>query len=186
MNYSKILPFDLSNGEGIRVSLFVSGCKFHCPDCFNQEAQSFDYGKPYTNITQNKIIELVSHPYVAGLSILGGDPLWQDWVSMKELEHLALIVHRMLHKTVWLWSGFTWEQIMNEFPSKALGTYTEEQKVLAHRASLVDECDVFIDGRYEKDLKNLTLKWRGSSNQRIIDVKKSIATKQVILYGENN
>ena len=186
MNYSSIRNMDISNGEGIRVSLFVSGCKFHCPDCFNQEAQSFDYGKPYTSRTQSQILELISQPYVAGLSILGGDPLWQDWVSIKELEHLALVVHRMLHKTVWLWSGFTWEQIMNDFPSEEIHRYTEEQKVLAHRASLVYECDVFVDGRYEKDLKDLTLKWRGSSNQRVIDVQKSITAKQVILYGENN
>lgn len=185
MNYSLIRSMDISNGEGIRVSLFVSGCKFHCPDCFNQEAQSFDYGKPYAPDTEQKILELVSNPYVAGLSILGGDPLWQSEEDIEQLCHLASEVKKR-NKTVWLWSGFTWEEVVTNRPPFILFGATDEEKLAYSRLHLVETSDVFIDGRYEKDLKDLTLKWRGSSNQRVIDVKKSIVAKQVVLYGENN
>ena len=184
MNYAKIIPFDLSNGEGIRVSLFVSGCNFHCLDCFNQECQAFDCGKPYTIETRDKILKLVSNPYVAGLSILGGDPLWQTKDDMNfYLDVLVSKVHE-LNKTVWLWSGFAWEEIMGNIWQ--LDTSFEAKQTMFARQQLVTDCDVFVDGRYDKNLKDLTLKWCGSSNQRVIDVQKSIAAKQVILYGEDN
>lgn len=174
MNYSKILPFDLANGTGIRISLFLSGCNFHCPDCFNQESQSFDYGKPFTNDAFDTIIELVSNPYVSGLSILGGDPLWQDETGLKELITLVNLIHAKPNKTVWLWSGFTWEKIM-----KASGESSMEARL---RRELVESCDVFVDGRFDKNLKDLTLKWRGSSNQRVIDIQQSLIADRIILY----
>ena len=176
MNYTKILPFDLANGTGIRVSLFLSGCNFHCPDCFNQESQRFDYGKPFTSNTVDTIFELISNPYVSGLSLLGGDPLWQDESGLKELIVLANAVHQK-SKTVWIWSGFTWEEIKS---SKDLSM---EAKL---RQLLVESCDVFVDGRFDKNLKDLTLKWRGSSNQRVIDVQKSLSTNKIILYEDAN
>lgn len=176
MNYTKILPFDLANGTGIRISLFVSGCNFHCPDCFNQESQSFNYGKPFTAETSNTILELVSNPYVSGLSILGGDPLWQDGQGLRELLSLIQEVHR-LNKTVWIWSGFTWEEIMDKAKDDYISTL---------RKDVVASSDVFVDGRFDKNLKDLTLKWRGSSNQRVIDVQQSLANNKIILLKENN
>ena len=176
MNYTKILPFDLANGTGVRVSLFLSGCNFHCPDCFNQESQRFDYGKPFTSNTVDTIFELISNPYVSGLSLRGGDPLCQDESGLKELIVFANAV-RQKSKTVWIWSGFTWEEIKS---SKDLSI---EAKL---RQLLVESCNVFVDGRFDKNLKDLTLKWRGSSNQRVIDVQKSLSANKVVLYEDTN
>ena len=170
MNYASIRRMDISNGEGIRVSLFVSGCNSHCPGCFNQEAQSFDYGKPYTDEVEKEILDLVSGEHVDGLSILGGDPLWQDESGIKQLINLINKTHD-LGKTVWLWSGFTWESVMNANSS-----------IEKCRKKLVESCDVFIDGPFEEAKKDLSLHWRGSSNQRVINVKESLRQNQIVLY----
>lgn len=176
MNYVKILPFDLANGTGVRISLFVSGCRFHCLGCFNQEFQDFDFGKPFTQDTVKTILNLVSNPYVSGLSILGGDPIWQDGQGLKNLLVLMQEIHR-LNKTTWIWSGFTWEEIMD---------INKDDYISILRKDVIALSDVFIDGRFEKNLKDLTLKWRGSSNQRVIDVQKSLSANKVILYEDTN
>lgn len=173
MNYTKILPFDLANGTGIRISLFLSGCRFHCPDCFNEESQDFDYGKPFTQDTIEIILNLVSNPYVSGLSILGGDPLWQDETGLINLIRLTYAV-RAKNKTIWIWSGFTWEEVMNISKTSSI----EAQL----RWKLIKSCDVFIDGKFDKNLKDLTLKWRGSSNQRVIDIQQSLIADRMVLY----
>ena len=176
MNYVKILPFDLANGTGVRISLFVSGCRFHCLGCFNQESQDFDFGKPFTQNTVKTILNLVSNPYVSGLSILGGDPIWQDGQGLKNLLVLMQEIHR-LNKTTWIWSGFTWEEIMD---------INKDDYISILRKDVIALSDVFIDGRFEKKLKDLTLKWRGSSNQRVIDVQKSLSANKVVLYEDTN
>ncbi len=173
MNYTKILPFDLANGTGIRISLFLSGCRFHCPDCFNEKSQDFDYGKPFTQDTIETILNLVSNPYVSGLSILGGDPLWQDETGLIDLIRLTYAV-RAKNKTIWIWSGFTWEEVMNISKTSSI----EAQL----RWKLIKSCDVFIDGKFDKNLKDLTLKWRGSSNQRVIDIQQSLIADRMVLY----
>lgn len=174
MRYLTIKQFDMANGEGIRTSLFVTGCNFHCKGCFNPEAQHFEYGKLYTEETEANILEMISNPHIKGLSILGGDPLWQDEIDLLILSQLIIKVHQM-GKTVWLWSGFTWEQI---FPKVTLDCDINN----INRQFLVENCDVLIDGQFEEDKKDLSLKWRGSSNQRVIDVQKSIEYKRVIQY----
>ena len=176
MNYVKILPFDLANGTGVRISLFVSGCRFHCLGCFNQESQDFDFGKPFTQNTVKTILNLVSNPYVSGLSVLGGDPIWQDGQGLKNLLVLMQEIHR-LNKTTWIWSGFTWEEIMD---------INKDDYISILRKDVIALSDVFIDGRFDKNLKDLTLKWRGSSNQRVIDVQKSLSANQVVLYEDAN
>lgn len=157
---------DISNGPGIRVSLFVSGCQFHCYNCFNKEAQDYNYGKPYTEETEYQIIKLVSKPHIAGLSILGGDPLWQNEKDIFDLARLAIKIREELNKNIWIWSGFTWEQIFNDpnIPD-------EDVKIMNARRHLINNCDVFVDGPYKDNLRDLRLKWRGSSNQRIIDIQ---------------
>lgn len=177
MNYAKIIPFDLANGNGIRIALFVSGCNSHCPGCFNPELQDFIYGKEFSESTKERALSLLSNPYVAGLSILGGDPLWQDEQGLTELIDL---VHQVknLGKTVWLWSGLTWETVM-----KASGESSIEVRL---RQQLVESCDVFVDGPFIESLKDLRLKWRGSSNQRVIDVQKSLKDGKVVLYESKN
>lgn len=175
MNYASIRSLDIVNGLGCRVSLFVSGCKFHCDECFNAPQQDFNYGHKYTPETKEKLLELISRPYIKGLSILGGDPLWQDSNGLWQLIELCEDVHK-LGKDIWIWSGFIWEQI---FPKVSLDELSE---IALYRQYLITKADVFVDGRFEKNKKDLTLKWKGSSNQRVIDVGKSLTENKVILF----
>lgn len=160
---------DITNGEGIRVSLFVSGCNFHCHNCFNKEAQDFNNGKQFTETEFNTICEWLRQPHIAGLSLLGGDPLCQDSTGFHIMNQLALTA-RSLGKTVWLWTGFKWEDIWND-----------ESDMRIYRQNLISLCDVVIDGQYVDSLRDLTLKWRGSSNQRVILSRMSINQKEPIL-----
>lgn len=168
MKYAKINLFDIANGEGIRVSLFVTGCKFHCNGCFNQEAQDFSYGKDFTSESVELILNRLKDERFDGLTLIGGDPLWQNTNDIKTLINLCKEVHK-LNKNVWLWSGFTWEDIFNG--------EGEEYKA---RQELISNCDVFIDGLFEETKKDLSLAWRGSYNQRIIKVKESLKENSVI------
>ena len=171
MNYGNIKFYDIANGEGIRTSLFVSGCTNHCQGCFNEEAQDFNYGQLYTHETEQAILEQISKPYVAGLSILGGEPLCQNNTGLTCLIELTNAVHD-LGKTVWLWTGFVWE----DFDHIELSIDKATIKTLLYN------CDVVVDGPFIEAQKDLTLAFRGSSNQRIIDVPKTIQTGKVVLY----
>ena len=170
MNYSQLITCDTANGEGVRTSLFVSGCTNHCPGCFNQEAQDFNYGKLYTQDTENILLDCVKQPYISGLSILGGDPLCQDDMGLITLNFLTHKVHS-LGKTVWLWTGFKWEDFnfTNNFSLQSL---------------LLSACDVVVDGPFIEAEKDLSLAFRGSRNQRIIDVRKTLGKGEIILYKE--
>ena len=170
MNYSQLITCDTANGEGIRTSLFVSGCTNHCPGCFNQEAQDFNYGKLYTQDTENILLDCIKQPYISGLSILGGDPLCQDDMGLITLNFLAHKVHS-LGKTVWLWTGFKWENFnfTNNFSLQSL---------------LLSACDVVVDGPFIETEKDLSLAFRGSRNQRIIDVRETLGKGEIILYKE--
>ena len=170
MNYSQLITCDTANGEGVRTSLFVSGCTNHCPGCFNQEAQDFNYGKLYTQDTENILLDCVKQPYISGLSILGGDPLCQDDMGLITLNFLAHKVHS-LGKTVWLWTGFKWENFnfTNNFSLQSL---------------LLSACDVVVDGPFIEAEKDLSLAFRGSRNQRIIDVRETLGKGEIILYKE--
>ena len=170
MNYSQLIACDTANGEGVRTSLFVSGCTNHCPGCFNQEAQDFNYGKLYTQDTENILLDCIKQPYISGLSILGGDPLCQDDAGLIALNSLAHKVHS-LGKTVWLWTGFKWEDFnfTNNFSLQSL---------------LLSACDVVVDGPFVEAEKDLSLAFRGSRNQRIIDVRKTLGKGEIILYKE--
>ena len=170
MNYSQLIACDTANGEGVRTSLFVSGCTNHCPGCFNQEAQDFNYGKLYTQDTENILLDCIKQPYNSGLSILGGDPLCQDDMGLITLNFLTHKVHS-LGKTVWLWTGFKWEDFnfTNNFSLQSL---------------LLSACDVVVDGPFIEAEKDLSLAFRGSRNQRIIDVRKTLGKGEIILYKE--
>lgn len=175
MNYGNIKFYDIANGEGIRTSLFVSGCPIHCPGCFNREAQDYNYGQPYTNQTHNTILEQISKPYIAGLSLLGGDPMCQDYDGLVNLISLAQEVRNM-GKTVWLWTGLTYEDI---FPLEHKGGWTAIEYA---RQCLFMACNVVVDGPFIEAQKDLTLAFRGSKNQRLIDVDKTLKANKVILY----
>ena len=177
MNYGNIKFYDIANGEGIRTSLFVSGCPIHCPGCFNQEAQDYNYGQPYTNQTHNTILEQISKPYIAGLSLLGGDPMCQDYDGLVNLISLAQEVRNM-GKTVWLWTGMRYEDI---FSPEHKGGWTAIEYA---RQCLFMACNVVVDGPFIEAQKDLTLAFRGSKNQRLIDVQKTLESNRVILYKE--
>ena len=170
MNYSQLITCDTANGEGVRTSLFVSGCTNYCPGCFNQEVQDFNYGKLYTQDTENILLESINYSYISGLSILGGDRLCQDDAGLITLNSLAHKVHS-LGKTVWLWTGFKWEDFnfTNNFSLQSL---------------LLSACDVVVDGPFVEAEKDLSLAFRGSRNQRIIDVRKTLGKGEIILYKE--
>ena len=151
MNYSGIKYPDVSNGPGCRVSLFVSGCSLNCPGCFNKNEQSFSWGEPYTEAVRSEILEKLNYPWVSGLSILGGDPL--EPKNQEEVSALVLSAKRQNpEKEIWLWTG----RIYPNLPK------TEYLK------NILDNIDVLIDGPFIESLKDLTLEWRGSSNQRIL------------------
>lgn len=161
MNYVTIKHLDIANGPGIRVSLFVSGCSRKCKGCFNQEAQDFTYGQEFTWETLHELERLVNDPNVSGLSILGGDPLEPEnrqWVETL----CAYIHHNCPEKTIWLWTGDLWENVKD--------------------LALIQHVDILVDGPFVEDLKDLRLKWKGSSNQRIINVTESLKTGEVVEY----
>lgn len=152
MNYAKIVDCDLANGDGVRVSLFVSGCTHHCKGCFNKEAWSFDFGKTYTQETELKIISLLSKPYIKGITILGGEP-FEPANKPALIGLLSHIKRKLPNKDVWCYTGFTIEQL----------TDSDDIKMM----SMID---TLVDGEFVESLKDQSLKFRGSSNQRIIDV----------------
>lgn len=169
MNYGKIKFYDIADGTGVRTSLFVSGCRNCCEDCFNRETWSFSYGKPYTQETENAIIESLKPDYIAGLSILGGEPFEKE-NQPEVLKLVARAKKECPDKSVWIYSGFTFEELLGG--SRASGQTAEEILKLA---------DVLVDGRFDKTKKNISLKFRGSENQRIIDLKPSLLQKKAII-----
>ena len=169
MNYGEIKFYDIADGTGVRTSLFVSGCRNCCEDCFNRETWSFSYGKPYTQETENAILESLKPDYLAGLSILGGEPFEKE-NQPEVLKLVARAKKECPDKSVWIYSGFTFEELLGG--SRASGQTAEEILKLA---------DVLVDGRFDKTKKNISLKFRGSENQRIIDLKPSLLQKKAII-----
>lgn len=160
MHYGKIRNCDIANGQGVRVSLFVSGCRNHCKNCFQPETWDFDYGTPYTEKTEEYIIQLLSKPYIQGLTILGGEPLEPE-NQQGLLRLLKRVKSDYPEKDIWCYTGYTLEQALEE-GSPCRCDVTDE---------LLSAIDVLVDGRFVEELKNITLKFRGSSNQRIISMK---------------
>ncbi len=156
MNYAVIKKNDIANGTGVRVSLFVSGCRHHCKNCFNSEAWDFSYGTPYTSETEKEILDAIDHSYVSGLSLLGGEPFEPE--NRPALIKLCREFRkRFPNKTIWCYSGFTLEQLQSDSISQP-----ETAK------ELLAELDVLVDGKFVEELKDITLQFRGSKNQRII------------------
>lgn len=178
MNYSALKKYSIGNGEGIRTSLYVSGCNFHCNGCFNPETWDFNFGVPYTIETENEILSLIKSDRVNGLSLLGGDPLWQ---SYEDIEQLLALVNKVkvLNKTTWIWSAFTWEELMEDESHKT------NPELWSKRKELILACDVWVDGRFILKERNLKLQWCGSNNQRVIDIKKSLESNSLILYSSD-
>ncbi len=169
MNYADIKQYDVANGVGVRVSLFVSGCTHHCKDCFNKEAWDFNYGKPFTENETEKILEYLRPGYVAGLSLLGGEPMEPE--NQKGLLPLLRRVHETYpEKNIWCYSGYL-------FDRDIVDRMCRESEITKELLSYID---ILVDGEFVADQKNLKVNFRGSDNQRIIDVKKSLDRGEVV------
>ena len=163
MNYAKIRKYDISNAPGVGATLFVSGCTHGCEGCFNKEQQNFKYGKEFTEETKKEFINICKNENIKAINILGGEPMQQ--VKDNTLLDLLKSLNEEVGKPIWLWSGYTFEEIINN----------------PERLALLKEVDVLIDGKYDENKKDLMLKYRGSSNQRVIDVKESLKNNEIAL-----
>ena len=157
--------FNFVDGEGVRNSLYVSGCLFACEGCFNKAVQNFNYGTPFTESLMNQIIEDLSHDYVQGLTLLGGEPFLNTDVCLSVVKRVRETFGSA--KDIWSWSGYTFEELLLETPDKL---------------ELLHSIDILVDGRFELAKRNLNLQFRGSSNQRIIDVPKSLAAGKAVIW----
>ncbi len=169
MNYAVIKKFDIANGPGVRVSLFVSGCRHKCKNCFNAEAWDFDYGKPFTDQTVDEIIKALKPDYIEGFSLLGGEPFEPENQSGVN-KMLTAIRKNCPEKTVWCYTGF-------DFEKQLLAGLVGDKEITLQNLSMID---VLVDGRFVEELKSPDLLFRGSSNQRIIDVKPSLKQKKAV------
>ena len=161
-------PFNFVDGEGVRCSLYLSGCKFHCEGCYNQATWNFRYGSPYTKELEERIMSDLSQSYVQGLTLLGGEPFLNTGVALPLVKRIR---EELPEKDIWSWTGYTWEELLQE----------DETKL-----ELLRNIDILVDGRFKRSKKNLLLQFRGSSNQRIIDVKKSLAENRVVIWEKLN
>ncbi len=161
MKYNKIRKMDISNGPGIRVSIFMQGCSFHCKECFNPETWNFDDGIDFSDETIDTILNLCDRDYIKGLSILGGDPMHPKNID-GTLKLAKAFKNKFSKKNLWVWTGYLYEVLKNK--------------------EVLNYIDVLIDGRFEIENYNPKLRWCGSSNQRVIDVKKSLKENRIVLY----
>lgn len=211
MRYASIRKLDISNGESIGASLFVQGCHFHCKNCFNKDTWDFDGGKEWTKDVEKKFMKLTESPYIKRISILGGEPLADEnlkdifdlitdlrlnypmkrkndtvYSCRNNKDHNILTINpdeirlSFPEKTIWLYSGYTWDQIM--FPVITDDFNPERDRLLKMRQDIVKQCDVLVDGRYEEDKRDVTYHWAGSTNQRVINVKKTLEQGSVVLW----
>lgn len=165
MNYNTIRKMDISNGPGIRVSIFMQGCTFNCKNCFNPNTHDFNQGKPFTDETIDLIIKYLNKDYIEGLSILGGEPFHPKNID-NSTKLARIFKEKYPNKTLWMWTGYTYE------------TDLIDKEILEY-------VDVLVDGRYVDELHDFRLKYCGSSNQRVIDIKKSRKNKKIVLFYEN-
>lgn len=178
MNYIKIDTEDVCNGDGLRVTLFLSGCSHHCYKCQNPQTWDINSGIPFDESAKEELFRELSKDYISGLTLTGGDPLHEA-----NLDGVLSLVNKirlsMPKKTIWLYTGYTFEQIMKyEYGS----TYINNVNVDTLRQIIVSKVDVLVDGQYIDSQRDITLKWKGSANQRVIDVQKSLQQNKIILH----
>ena len=161
MRFNRIRKMDISNGPGVRVTIFMQGCPFHCKNCFNPETWDFNDGNPFDDETIDEVLKLCEMSHIAGLSILGGEPMHPK--NIEGTTKLArMFKEKFPNKTLWSWTGFTYEQIKDK--------------------EVFNYIDVLVDGQFVDELRNPNLKWKGSSNQRVIDIKKTREKNEIVLY----
>ena len=179
MNYHKITKHDIANGTGVRVVLWLSGCSHHCYNCQNPQTWNKDSGDFFDIEAEQELFNALSQSYVAGLTLSGGDSLYSD--NLDDVYQLLLKVKNQFpDKTIWLYTGYTWESIQHPIVT---GDFNLERDYMIElRRKIISLCDVLVDGKYKEELKDITLKFRGSSNQRIIDIQKTLKTNEIVLY----
>ncbi len=170
MNYAKINKNDIANGIGIRVTLFVSGCTHYCKGCFNSEAWDFSYGQPFDKGAEDELLEALKPSYIGGLTLLGGEPM-EPQNQRALLPFLKRVKEVYNNKTVWCYSGYTFEELTGD--SRARCEVTDE---------VLSLIDILVDGEFKEELKDISLRFRGSSNQRIIDMNKTRASGEIVLW----
>ena len=207
MRYAQVRSMDISNGEGIGVSLFVQGCPFnpHCYNCFNTETWDFNGGKEWTQEVKEKFLELIDRPYIKRVSILGGEPLADEnlddvldlvteinkrynfqkvdsvnhcKIGVSEDENADEIRLSLPNKSIWLYSGYDYQKVMRQLPNLA----TKENYNMYKRQQIIKQCTVMVDGRYIDSQRNPSKKWAGSNNQHVIDIQQSLQKGEIVLW----
>lgn len=174
MNYANIKFNDIANGEGVRVSLFVSGCTHHCKNCFNPETWDFNYGKPFTLDVQDKILKELEPSHINGLTLLGGEPM-EPSNQKGLLDFIKKVKATYPNKSIWCYTGYLFDkELLNQ--SRARCQFTDE---------VLKYIDILVDGEFKEELKDITLRFKGSSNQRVIDVQQSLKENKIILSPYN-
>lgn len=185
MYFGNIKPYSIENGIGVRVSFFVSGCRNHCEGCFSEHTWNFKFGEPYTKEIEDYIMKELDHVYIDGLTILGGEPMEPE--NQEGILPLLKRVRRELpKKTIWIYTGFRLEEgpeglWLNDYKKEGAAALRANTPFLQE---VLENIDVLVDGRFEEDKKNLMIRFRGSENQRIIDVQKTVNEKRVVLKEE--
>lgn len=183
MRFASMRNLDISNGEGVGVSLFVQGCDRHCFNCFNPDTWDFNGGKEWTEKTKNKFLELIDRPYIKRVSFLGGECLAEQNLD-GVLNLIKEIRISFPKKTIWLYTGFEWNSLMSKIcqPTFPDEKFEHDRNIHMKRQKIISNVDVLVDGEYIDEQKDLTLKFRGSKNQHVIDVKQSLAQNKIVLY----
>lgn len=181
MRYSSMRNLDISNGEGVGVSLFVQGCQFHCKNCFNSETWDFNGGKEWTEKTKNKFMELIDRPYIKRVSFLGGECLAEQNLD-GVLDLIKEIRISFPEKTIWLYSGYNFDLLNSKYNEYKYTSFAANADEWLTRWEIISNVDVLVDGEYIDEQKDLTLKFRGSKNQRVIDVQQTLKQGKVVLY----
>ena len=181
MRYSQIRNLDISNGLGVGVSLFVQGCPFHCKNCFNSETWDFNGGKEWTEKTKNKFMELIDRPYIKRVSFLGGECL-----AKQNLDEVLKLVQEIRisfpDKTIWLYTGYDFDLLNSKYNEYKYTPFAASADEWLTRWEIISNVDILIDREYIDEKRDITLKWRGSSNQRVIDIKQTLTQNKIVLY----
>ena len=164
MRYAQIREYDVANGPGVRTTIFVTGCTLNCRNCFNKEYQDFDYGNIWSNEETNNIINLLENNIIEGLTILGGEP----FDNAEDLLEIVKEIRKNTKKTIWIFSGYVFEELIKNKTN----------------LEILELCDILVDGPYIEELKNLSLKFRGSENQRLIDLKETFCQNKVVIFNK--
>lgn len=175
MNYHGLTYPDQNNGDGLRVTLWLSGCSHHCKGCQNPQTWDANSGIPYDDSAEEELLRELNKDYISGLTLTGGDPLHEANLDgvLELVNRIRLLLPK---KSIWLYTGYEWEQIFNG------SVYTSKNHVGLKRRNIVKQCNVVVDGKYMDSQRDITLKWCGSKNQRVVDVQKSLQKGQVVLW----